>query len=120
MIKVSLYNNSNVAVRAITNPGVNLAVLRDKPVTNVVIAKEKAIQVKNESDTVNTVGYVQPVNLRVNPLLSNIERLDLLQDVDASNEIDGSTLVYNLATDTYVVKYIDFKYVTGNVHGGTF
>jgi len=37
----------------------------------------------------------------------NNRRIDHMHDVDASGEVENSTLVYDAETDTYVVKEID-------------
>jgi hypothetical protein len=45
--------------------------------------------------------------------MNGITRLDSLVDVNASNETNNATLVYDFETDTYVVKQMDLD-------GGTF
>jgi len=40
-------------------------------------------------------------------LAQNNRRIDTLLDVDASGEVENSTLVYDAETDTYVVKEMD-------------
>ena len=37
----------------------------------------------------------------------NNRRIDNMRDVDASGEVENSTLVYDAETDTYVVKEMD-------------
>ncbi len=58
-------------------------------------------------------GVIQtntPVTLRNTGV---VVRIDGCADVDATNEQDGSTLVYDSATDKYVVQQI-------NLDGGSF
>lgn len=38
---------------------------------------------------------------------TNNRRIDNMLDVDPSGEVDNSTLVYDAATDTYIVKEMD-------------
>ena len=60
-----------------------------------------------------TNGVIQtntPVTLR-NAIVP--QRIDLCQDVDATNEVDGAVPVYDSATDKYVVQQI-------NLDGGSF
>lgn len=47
-------------------------------------------------------------------------RLDQLTDVNAAGEIDGATLVYNAATDTYVTEKLNLSDIDGNLNGGEF
>lgn len=47
-------------------------------------------------------------------------RLDQLSDVNAAGEIDGATLVYNAATDTYVTEKLNLSDIDGNLNGGEF
>lgn len=80
--------------------------------------------VKRRSPTVgvklNNAGTIQsttPVTIQ-SSISSN--RLDTLQDVNASGEIDGATLVYDQTTDKYVVKKLTFDDFGGGLDGGTF
>lgn len=105
--------------------------------TNVIVTRNKVIQV-------DTVTNVRPPNVVVtkkrdihltsgapaslvdatagvvlsNPTMST--RLDRLRDVDASNEVEGATLVYDARTGKYVVSYLDLRYTTGTFSAGTF
>ena len=61
-----------------------------------------------------TSGVIQtnaPVTLRNTGAFTS--RIDACADVDATNEQDGSTLIYDSATDKYVVQQI-------NLDGGSF
>lgn len=63
-----------------------------------------------------------PVTVKNITTLSNSPstRLDSLVDVNATNEIEGATLVYDAATDKYVVKQLELKDISGDLDGGTF
>ena len=91
--------------------------------TNVLVGRKRQIQV-NTNATAGIIDSMAPVTLKNSPSLgligSGIDRLDHLRDVNALNEIDGATLVYDSATDTYIVKVLDLSYATGTVDGGTF
>lgn len=83
---------------------------------NVVVAKKRDIQIGSGG----TAGYIDGTAgvILSNPTMST--RLDRLRDVDSTNEMEGATLVYDAATDKYVVSYIDLQYVTGTFKAGTF
>jgi hypothetical protein len=80
---------------------------------NVVVATPRTIQVSaNVSGTTLTTS--RPVTLKNDTTLSSvITKLDSLNDVNADNESNNATLVYDSTTDTYVVKQLDLD-------GGTF
>lgn len=82
---------------------------------NVVVGSQKNISVGG-----GTVGLVttNPGNILSNPTMST--RLDRLRDVDATNQVEGSTLIYDVASGKYVLSYVDLKYVKGSLEGGTF
>jgi hypothetical protein len=85
---------------------------------NIVVSSKKPIRI-----TANTSGEViqtsTPVTLKNTTALSNVTRLDSLADVlEPASPEDGSTLIYNAATDTYEVKRV--TEVQGNLNGGTF
>lgn len=83
---------------------------------NVIVAKQREVNI-NPSSRASLVDASAGAVLS-NPTMST--RLDRLRDVDASNELEGATLVYDVATGKYVVSYIDLKYVRGTLAGGTF
>ena len=90
--------------------------------TNVIVARSRTIQVSTNA-TAGIIDSTNPVVLKQIPVLSPTSeslRIDHLQDVNASMELDGSTLVYNANTGTYVVKYLDLSEVTGTMDGGNF
>ena len=82
---------------------------------NVVVANQRNISVSG-----GTAGLVttNPGTILSNPTMST--RLDRLRDVDATNELEGATLVYDQASGKYVVSFIDLKYAKGSLSGGTF
>ena len=83
---------------------------------NVVVAKKRDISL-NTGGTTSLVDSTAGVVLS-NPTMST--RLDRLRDVDASNEVEGASLVYDVNSGKYVVSFIDLKYVKGSFSGGTF
>ena len=56
----------------------------------------------------------------ITPLTPAEGRLDELIDVNATNEIDGASLVYDANSDVYIVKKLDFDEIEGELDGGTF
>lgn len=72
---------------------------------NVVVARPRTIQVSSNS-TSGVIDSATPVTIKKQNI-SVANRLDLLLDVDPGGEANNATLVYDSATDTYVVKQID-------------
>jgi len=89
--------------------------------TNVVVSRKRTIQISANA-TAGIIDTSSPVVLKNNPFVvaAAATRLDTLTDVSAGGEIDGATLVYHAANDTYVVQKLDLADVTGNLDGGTF
>lgn len=89
--------------------------------TNVVVSRKRTIHIAANA-TAGVIDTSSPVVLKNTPVLSagGATRLDKLTDVQANNEINGATLVYDLETDTYVVQKLDLSNVTGDLDGGTF
>jgi hypothetical protein len=79
---------------------------------NVIVARPRNVKVSSNA-TAGVLDSSTPVTIKNNPSISGITRLDSLVDVNASNETDNATLVYDFETDTYVVKQMDLD-------GGTF
>jgi hypothetical protein len=80
--------------------------------------------IKRRTPTVNvklnnsgTIQSTTPVTIQ-SSLSQN--RIDTLQDVNASGEIDGATLVYESSTDKYIVKKLTLSDVGVDLDGGTF
>lgn len=86
---------------------------------NVVVSKKRSVQISSNA-TAGIIDTTTPVVLKNNPVLSGTTRIDRLTDVNANNEIDGATLVYNSTNDTYVVKKLDLSEIVGDLDGGTF
>jgi hypothetical protein len=81
---------------------------------NVVVAKKR---------TNGLIDTSVPVTLKNTPTITSgagASRLDHLQDVVATTEVEGATLVYDSATDKYIVKKLDLSDITGNLDGGVF
>lgn len=69
---------------------------------------------------VSNTGVIQtttPVTIQTS---TSVNRLDTLQDVNASNEVNGATLIYNSNTDTYEVRKLTTNDITVDLDGGTF
>lgn len=82
--------------------------------TNVIVVRKR---------TSGIIDSTNPVVLKPLSVLSSAAaspRLDHLQDVNASEEVDGATLVYDAENDTYIVKLLDLSEVTGILDGGNF
>lgn len=86
---------------------------------NVVVSRKR--NVKISSNTVGVIDTTVPVTLKNVPTLVNgVDTIDELNDVNLSQRNDGSTLVYDQPSDTYVVKHLDFVDIAGDLDGGTF
>jgi hypothetical protein len=80
-------------------------------VINVIVASKKD----------GIIEASAPVTLKPIPTInSGVDRLDNLKDVNATTEINGATLVYDIANDTYNVKKLDLADVVGALDGGNF
>lgn len=87
---------------------------------NVVVSRKRTIQISANA-TAGIIDTSSPVVLKNNPIVGGAAtRLDKLTDVAANTEVNGATLVYNAANDTYVVQKLDISNVTGDLDGGTF
>jgi hypothetical protein len=87
---------------------------------NVVVGRKRTVQISTNA-TAGIIDTTTPVVLKNNPSIGGgVSRLDKLTDVAANTEINGATLVYNSANDTYVVQKLDLSNVTGDLDGGTF
>jgi hypothetical protein len=113
MVNIALINKIN-RVNVSTN------VIKTQT-TNVIVAKQKTVQVSANA-TMGIIDSTSPVTLVNTPTLLSVgtQLLDQLKNVDGSNKVEGSTLVYETSNTTYVVKQLDMDYVTGGLHGGTF
>ena len=87
---------------------------------NVVVGRKRTVQISTNA-TAGIIDTTTPVVLKNNPSIGGgVSRLDKLTDVAANTEINGATLVYNSANDTYVVQKLDLSNVTGDLDGGNF
>ena len=88
---------------------------------NVVVGRKRTVQISANA-TAGIIDTSTPVVLKNNPYVGagGVSRLDRLNDVVANAEVNGATLVYNAADDTYVVKKLDLSDVTGSIDGGIF
>lgn len=87
---------------------------------NVVVSRKRTVQISTNA-TAGIIDTSNPVVLKNNPIVGgSATRLDKLTDVSANTEVNGATLVYNAANDTYVVQKLDISNVTGDLDGGTF
>lgn len=90
-------------------------------VINVVVGRKRNVQV-SANGTAGVLDTKSSVTLKNTPTLSTSGNvaIDQLTDVNLSQRDDGSTLVYDLITDTYMVKPLDMTDVVGDLDGGTF
>lgn len=89
---------------------------------NVVVGRKRTIRVSANA-TAGVIDSTTPVTIKTTPTLSSVTastRIDNLLDVNPIGEIDGATLVYEAATDKYVVKKLDLSNVSGGLDGGEF
>lgn len=89
--------------------------------TNVILAKKRTINI-SVNTTAGVIDTSPPVTLKNIPVLTTNfnNRLDSLNDVNANNEINGATLVYDLSNDTYVVEKLNLSNTVGTLDGGDF
>jgi hypothetical protein len=86
---------------------------------NVVVSRKRNIQVS--SNTAGVIDTTVPVTLKNVPTLVNgVDTIDELHDVNLAQRNDGSTLVYDAPSDTYVVKKLEFVDIVGDLDGGIF
>lgn len=71
--------------------------------------------------TSGVITSTNPVTVRnISTVGSENVRLDQLSDVVPTGEIDKATLVYDAASDKYIVKLMEFNDISGDLDGGTF
>lgn len=88
--------------------------------TNVVVTRPRSIKITANS-TAGVIDSYTPVTLKNNPQLLEITgSLDKLNDINLTERVDGSTLVYDSATNVYYVKQLDMAEITGTIDGGSF
>jgi hypothetical protein len=86
---------------------------------NVVVGRKRDIQVSANATSGSISTNRNPVTLK-NVSTMNIGRLDSLNDVVATGEINGAVPVYDASSDKYVVQKLDLSNVSGDLDGGTF
>jgi len=88
---------------------------------NVVVGKKKNIQVSANGAS-GSLETTNSITLKNTPTLSTSGNvaIDQLKDINLSQRNNGSTLVYDLVTDTYFVKPLEMTDVVGDLDGGTF
>lgn len=109
MTNVIVANKKNIQVSA-NGPTISSA---------VVVGRKRDVQISTNA-TAGIIDTFSPVTLKNIAVLGGVSRLDKLSDVDANNEINGATLVYDSYKDTYVVQKLDLSNVIGDLDGGTF
>jgi len=88
-------------------------------ITATIAKRKPTIGVKLNSNT-GSIQSTTPVTIQTQNASGASNRLDRLNDVNATTETHGATLVYNEANDTYEVKKLDLSNVTGDLDGGIF
>ena len=94
--------------------------------TNIVVAQQRTIRVSTNA-TSGIINTSVPVTLKNNPTIysgNGASSIDTLNDVNITNRTDGSTLVYDSSTNTYLVQPLNFSDLsgtfTGDIDSGTF
>lgn len=85
-------------------------------ITATIKRRSPKVGVKLNSNT-GSIQTTTPVTIQTNVAKN---RIDTLADVNASNEANGATLVYDSTNDTYVVQQLNFSDLAGDLDGGTF
>jgi len=90
---------------------------------NVVVSRQRFVNVSTHG-TGGIIDTTVPVTLKNVPTIisggGGATTIDQLTDVNLAQRTDGSTLIYDQPTNTYIVKEMDYAEVKGNVDGGTF
>lgn len=93
---------------------------------NVVVSRRRNVKISSNA-TGGIIDTTVPVTIRAGTGISTgtgnvvvYTTVDELLDVNIQQRVDGSTLVYDTATDTYVVKPLEFFEMSGDLDGGTF
>lgn len=86
---------------------------------NVTIRSPSSTTVSTNDRRIAAASNTQPVTLRSQA--RTINKLADISDVNESSQEDGSSLVYDAATDTYILRKLTQDEVTINtLNGGTF
>lgn len=91
---------------------------------NVVVSRKRNIKVSTNA-TAGVIDTSIPVTLKNIPTIMSgnggATTVEQLQDVNATQKTDGSTLIYDQPTHTYIVKKLDLSLdVEGDLDGGIF
>ena len=90
--------------------------------TNIVVGRQRNIHITSNA----TAGIIQttvPVTLKNTPTLisgNSTLRVENLTNVNSAIETDGSTLVYDAETATFIVEPLNLSNLVGALDGGTF
>jgi hypothetical protein len=90
--------------------------------TNVIVAKQKTVQVSVNS-VAGIISTVAPVTLKNNPVLSTTAvatTVEGLLDVNVVSKVNGATLVFDSATNTFLIEPLNYSEINGNIDGGSF
>ena len=90
-------------------------------VTATIKRRSPTIGVKINGNT-GSIQSTTPVTIQTQLAAggTSVNRLDQLTDVTEIAPETGDTLVYNAATDKYVVSRLSLENVAGDLDGGTF
>ncbi len=87
---------------------------------NVVVSRKRNVRISTNA-TAGAIDTTTPVTLKNIPTIaSGVDTIDELRDVGVSQRSEGSTLVYDVTTDTYQVKQLTFGFIDGDLDGGVF
>lgn len=89
---------------------------------NVVVSRKRVVNVSTHG-TGGVIDTTVPVTLKNVPTImsgSGAHTIDEMTDVNLSQRTDGSTLIYDQPTNTYIVKHVEFAEIDGNLDGGIF
>jgi hypothetical protein len=87
---------------------------------NVVVSRKRNVRISTNA-TAGVIDTTTPVTLKNIPTIaSGVDTIDELRDVGVSQRSEGSTLVYDVTTDTYQVKQLTFGFIDGDLDGGVF
>ena len=89
---------------------------------NVVVSRKRNVKVSTNA-TAGVIDTSVPVTLKNIPTImtGGVQSLEQLHDVNSAQKSDGSTLIYDQPTHTYIVKKLDLSLdVEGDLDGGTF
>lgn len=89
---------------------------------NVVVSRKRTVNVSTHG-TGGVIDTTTPVTLKNIPTIissGGVDTIDEMRDINLAQRTDGSTLIYDQGTNTYVVKRMDFEEINGDLDGGVF